>query len=199
MRRGVLSLACILVALTLSAAAQDEAPRLEIGLQGNGFFTNSSGNRDVRQSVSENGGFLLDVRYGLNRWLSTDVTYGWNRVTNRYVTNQLSTIQSTVHQITAGFVVKIPASERLTPYLLAEGGALIFDPTGGSSVPFAHNQGRGTFVYGGGVDYALVKWLAVRGEYRGLVYNAPDFDIRGLNANAITHTAQPSAGIVIRF
>jgi opacity protein-like surface antigen len=199
MRRGVLTLVCILAALTLSATAQDEAPRLEIGLQGNGFFTKSSENRDVRQSVSENGGFMLNVRYGLNRWLSTDVTYGWNRVTNRYSTDQFSTIQSNVHQITAGFVVKVPVSKKVTPYLLAEGGALIFDPTGASTVPFAARQGQGTFVYGGGVDYALFRWLALRGEYRGLVYNAPDFDIRGLSANAVTHTAQPSAGIVIRF
>jgi hypothetical protein len=36
-------------------------------------------------------------------------------------------------------------------------------------------------------------------EYRGLVYSAPDFGLASLNTNTITHTAQPSAGIVFRF
>ncbi len=201
MRRGALYLSCIALALSLSALAQDNTPRFEIGLQGNGFFTKTSGNRDVQQSVSKNGGFLIDARYSLNRWISTDVAYGRNRVTNRYSSAEYSTIQSTVHQVTGGFVLNVPLFARITPYLLAEGGALEFNPTGsaGTSVAGARRQAEGTFAYGGGVDYALAKWIGLRAEYRGLVYSSPDFGIRGLDANAVTHTAEPSAGLVIRF
>lgn len=201
MRRGALCLFCIALALSLSALAQDNTPRFEIGLQGNGFFTKSSGNRNVQQSVSENGGFLIDARYSLNRWISTDVAYGRNRVTNRYSGVEYSTIQSTVHQVTGGFVLNVPLFGRFNPYLLAEGGALEFNPTGsyGTSITGVHRQTMGTFVYGGGVDYALAKWIGLRAEYRGLVYSSPDFDIRGIDPNAVTHTAEPSAGVVIRF
>jgi opacity protein-like surface antigen len=84
---------------------------------------------------------------------------------------------------------------------LAEGGALVFDPTnsGFGALVGAQRQAVGVFSYGGGVDYPVVKHVSIRAEYRGLVYNAPDFGIAALNTDKITHTAQPSAGIVFRF
>ena len=60
-------------------------------------------------------------------------------------------------------------------------------------------QARAAFVYGGGADFSLSKHIFMRAEYRGLVYNAPDFGLPALNTDKITHTAQPSAGIVFRF
>ena len=95
----------------------------------------------------------------------------------------------------------VPTRFRLSPYVLAEGGALVFDPSGNAfgSVPGAQRQAAGVFVYGGGADFPIVKHISLRAEYRGLVYNAPDFGLRNLNTNTVTHTAQPSAGIVFRF
>ena len=63
----------------------------------------------------------------------------------------------------------------------------------------AERQAVGAFVYGGGVDDPVVKYLSLRAEYRGLVYNTPDFGLSRLNTNQLTHTAQPSAGVVFRF
>ena len=85
--------------------------------------------------------------------------------------------------------------------MLAEGGALVFDPTNNlfGSFPGAQRQATGVFAYGGGADVPLVKHVALRAEYRGLVYSAPDFGLATLNTNTVTHTAQPSAGIVFRF
>ena len=97
----------------------------------------------------------------------------------------------------------VPASRklRISPYLLAEGGALVFDPTGNlfGTVPGAQRQAVGVFAYGGGADFPLVRHISLRAEYRGLVYNAPDFGLTALNTNTVTHTAQPSAGIVFHF
>ena len=53
--------------------------------------------------------------------------------------------------------------------------------------------------YGGGADFPVVNHVSLRAEYRGLVYNAPDFGLSSLNTNTVTHAAQPSAGIVFRF
>ena len=95
----------------------------------------------------------------------------------------------------------MPARYRISPYLLAEGGALVFDPTGNAfgTVAGAQRQTTGLFVYGGGADFPVVKHVSLRAEYRGLVYDAPDFGLRVLDSNKVTHTAQPSAGIVFRF
>ena len=89
----------------------------------------------------------------------------------------------------------------LSPYALAGVGALTFDPTRnlGGIVTGADGQTKAAFVYGGGADINLTRRFAVRFEYRGLVYKRPDFGLASLESDATTHTAQPSAGFVIRF
>jgi len=47
-----------------------------------------------------------------------------------------------------------------------------------------------------GGDYNLTRHFALRADYRGLVYERPDFDLQALHSGPTTHTAQPSAGIV---
>src|SRR6266853_1849486 len=71
----------------------------------------------------------------------------------------------------------------------------------GGSVLGAQRQTVGAFVYGGGADFPvpMVSHVALRLEYRGLVYNAPNFGLSNLDTGTVTHTAQPSAGLVFRF
>jgi opacity protein-like surface antigen len=145
-------------------------------------------------------------------WLATDTTstaglpgvYGYGRNSQEFFgVGGLSRIQANVHQATGGLVFSLPAPARfrIHPYVLAEGGALVFDPTGNTfgTVPGAQKQTVGVFAYGGGADFPLVNHVSLRAEYRGLVYGAPDFGLRQLNTNTTTHTVQPSAGIVFRF
>jgi len=78
---------------------------------------------------------------------------------------------------------------------------LTFDPitpTVGTFL-FAELQTKTAFIYGGGADINLTRRFAFRFQYRGLVYKRPDFGLASLNSDATTHTAQPSAGFVIRF
>jgi opacity protein-like surface antigen len=81
------------------------------------------------------------------------------------------------------------------------GGSLTFRPTddGGIALLGATTQTQGAFLYGVGTDYGLTRHLALRAEYRGLVYRAPDFGVARLNNDNWTHSALPSAGIILRF
>ena len=191
----------VIFLVSLGAAAQEV--HHEISLEGTGFFTKDSTGQGTTERSSETGGLLVGYRYHLNRWLAAEAVYGYDRNTEQYFGGGVSRVQANVHQATGGFVVSLPspARWRLSPYLLAEGGALVFAPTGNSfgAVPGAGRQAVGAFVYGGGVDYPVVKHLSLRAEYRGLVYDAPDFGLASLNTGKVTHTAQPSAGIVFRF
>jgi opacity protein-like surface antigen len=198
----ILTIASFAVLLGASAVAQES--RSEISLQGTGFFTKDSSGRGTIERSTNAGGFLVGYRYNLNRWLAAEAVYGYDRNSQHYFgLGGLSRIQANVHEATGGFVVRVPAPARfrLRPYVLAEGGALVFDPTGNrfGSVPRAQRQATGVFVYGGGADYPLLRHVTLRAEYRGLVYSAPDFGLTALNTNTITHTAQPSAGIVLHF
>jgi opacity protein-like surface antigen len=192
------------VGFLLGVGAMAQESRSEISLQGTGFFTKDTSGQGTTERATNTGGFLVGYRYNLNRWLAAEAVYGYDRNTEHYFgTAASSRIQANVHQATGGFVFRIPTSARFrfSPYVLAEGGALVFDPTGNpfGTVTGAQRQATGVFAYGGGADFPLLKHVALRAEYRGLVYSAPDFGLTTLNTDTVTHTAQPSAGLVIRF
>ena len=203
MQRTAIKIASVVFSLTLVATAQES--RSEIGVQGMGLFTQNSSGNSVTRSATETGGILASYRYHNNRWLSVEAAYGYGRNTQKFSTDTgVFGQQANVNQMTAGFVANLPVAPKLkiSPYLLAEGGALIFDPTGnayGTASGSAQRQNRGAFAYGGGLNFPITKRISLRAEYRGLVFSAPNFQLSSLGRGSFTQTAQPSAGIVLRF
>jgi opacity protein-like surface antigen len=191
------------ILVSASEAAAQEGRWQDISVQGSGFFTKDSSGNGINQHATDTGGFLLSYRYHFNRWLAADASYGYARNTQQNFTSSGPfSVQANVHQATGALVVTAPRRIfRLNPYVLAGAGALVFDPTGnaGVFVSGAQSQSRAAFAYGGGADYELTRHFTLRAEYRGFVYERPDFDLATLNSGATTHTAQPSAGIVFRF
>lgn len=207
-RLRLLAAVAFLFALAeVPACFASEEPRQEVSLQGTGFFTKDSRGRGLSQHSTDTGGFLLGYRYHFNDWFAAEANYGYARNTQQNFTSSGTgsgpfNIQANVHEATASLVVTPPVSvARLRPYVLAGSGALVFDPTGnaGGIVVGARRQAKAAFVYGGGADYEVTRHLSLRAEYRGLVYKRPDFELSNLNSDVVAHTAQPSAGIVIRF
>lgn len=187
----------------IASAQADERGTQEFSVQGTGDFTKNSTTNRVIQHSTNSGGFLLSYRYHFNSWFSADVSYGRDRETQRNIApGSILSVQSNVHQATVAGVANLPwRPARFNPYVLAGTGALAFAPTQsrGATVLGAGGQSKATFVYGGGVDYDFAKHFSFRLEYRGLVYGRPDFGVIALRTGAVTHTAQPSAGVVFRF
>lgn len=202
-RVAVLSVLSALLLFGSAAFAQEGSVSThEVSVQGTGSFTKDSNGNGITQHATDTGGFLLGYRYHFNRWFAAEANYGYNRNTQQnFTSGGPFNVQANVHEATGAFVVTMPLSGRISPYVLAGAGALVFDPTNnaGQSVPGALRQAKAAFVYGGGVDFALVKHVALRAEYRGFVYNRPDFQLAALDSNVTAHTAQPSAGLVFRF
>jgi len=187
---------------TSSSMAQELLPN-EVSVQGTGFFTRDSDKDGITQHTTDSGGLLVSYRFHFNRWLAADGSYGYTRNTFRNFTSAgIFNVQANMHQTTGALVVTSPRTFfGLSPYALAGVGALTFDPTGnvGGLVLGADSQTKAVFVYGGGADINLTRRFALRVGYRGLTYKRPDFGLPSLNSGATTHTAQPSAGFVIRF
>ena len=200
MRRLLVIMGAV-VALAVGSVAQES--RSEISLQGTGFFTKDSNRPGNLQRSTDTGGFTVGYRYHINRWLSAEGNYGYDRNTQQYFGSFVdSRIQANAHSVTGDLAVNLPLPiKRMSTYVLAGGGGLVFDPTGnpGGTVPGASTQGRGAFLYGAGADYVLTRHFSLRAEYRGFVYKSPDFGLAALHTDRWTHTAQPSAGIVFRF
>ena len=203
MQRTAIFLALVFL-LSVGATAQEM--RSEVSIQGTGIFTKDSNGEGILQQSTQTGGVLGGYRYRLNRWFSAEAVYGWNRNSQLFSTpGGFARVQTDMHQVTGGLVVNLPALQRfknVRPYALAGGGALIFDPTNnGGGILGVQRQTVSTFVYGGGADFPIPRLnrLALRLEYRGLVYNAPNFGLSNLDTGKVTHTAEPSAGLVFRF
>lgn len=185
--------------LTVSTAAVAQENRSEVSVQGTGLFTKDSSNNGIQNHATDSGGVLIGYRYSINHWLAAEANYGWSRNTEDFF-GGAAHVKTNLHEVTGSAVVKLPMVGRLQPFVRAGGGALVFDPTDNSgNYAGATRQTRGAVLYGAGADYALTRHLLLRAEYRGFVYKASDFNLRNLNSDAWTHTAQPSAGFVYRF
>jgi opacity protein-like surface antigen len=197
------SLFIFLLSASTALAGSAKESHSEITVVGSGAFTKDSNAPGISQHANNAGGFLIGYAYDFNRWTAAEADYGYTRNTQAYLGgfgNQA--IQSNVHLITGDFMFRLPEFiPKWRPYVLAGGGALIFDPTdsGKTAVSASDSQARGAFLYGAGVDFDLARHVALRAEYRGYVYDAPDFGVNHLKNDAITHLAQPSAGVVFRF
>lgn len=199
MRKGTVITIAFIVLLAIAARAQES--RSEVSAQGTGFFTKDSSGQGVSRTATNTGGFMVGYRYHINRWLSAEGNYGFDRDTQEYFSSFAeSRVKSDVHSATADLVVNLPLHvSKFSPYVLGGGGGMIFHPTGNSNVLGTSTQAKGAFLYGAGTDYVLTHHFSLRAEYRGFVYRDPDFGLRSVNTSTWTHTAQPSAGIVYHF
>lgn len=194
--------------LSIAGSGVAQNLRSEISIQGTGNLTKNSDNLDIPHEATKSGGFLAGYRYHLNSWFAVQGDYGYTRNTQKYFDPifGFAAIQANVQQLTGEAVITAPSSSRVRPYALAGVGGLFFRPTNSLNNSFVgvgnntgNNQTKAAFVYGGGVDFDLTRYVAFRAEYRGLVYKIPDFQIPGLASDAFTHTAQPSVGLIWRF
>jgi opacity protein-like surface antigen len=190
-------------ALFAATSTAQELPPNEVSVQGTGFFTKDSNNNGVTQHTTDSGGLLVSYRNRFSSLFGADLSYGYTRNTQQSLTSAGAlNIQSNIHQATAALMAHTPGRVLgFRPFALAGVGALTFSPTSniGGIVPGSDTQAKATFVYGGGADFDINDRFALRLEYRGLVYQRPDFGVPLLNSDVITHTAQPSAGFVVRF
>lgn len=212
--RRMTVLAATIFGLSLAAWAQGnrpaqarrpvEEPESEVSVQVTGFLTKDVNGTGTTYSATQTGGILGTYRYHLKPQLSVEAAYAYDKNTQKYlVGTQAFRIQTNIHQATGAFVLHMTPRmhDKLNPYLLMGGGALIFVPTNlqANFISGAVHQTKGAFVYGGGVDYSISKKLAFRLEYRGLIYGTPAFGFGDLVTNAVTHTAVPSIGVAYKF
>ena len=194
MRRVLFSVA---VALVLCVATWAQEAKHEVTVQGSGIFAKETTNNGITSKPTTSGGFLAGYRYNINRWLSAEGDFDYFKPSQKYQNSSgaFGYVKTNTYAVSGAAVIRVPTSFILKPYVLAGAGILIFDPRDAS----LRQQKRGTFVYGGGADYQLMRHVALRVEYRGFVYKVPDFDSRTLHVDNCTHSAVPSAGLVFTF
>ena len=191
--------AIILIFLGISASAQEV--KNELTVQGSGFFQKQTTANGITNAPTNSGGVMAGYRFNLRNWLAVEGDYDYFRNHESFLSNSGTTfIPLNVHAATGTAIVKLPffkmSAVNVSPFVLAGGGAMFFDPRGGS---VNNEQTRGAFVYGGGFDVPMAKHIALRAQYRGFVYKTPDFEMASLKVDKYTHSAVPSAGLIFTF
>jgi len=192
-------LAVIFILLAISSWAQET--RNEVTVQGSGFFQKQTTSGGITNYSTNSGGAMAGYRFNLKNWFAVEGDYDFFRNHETYSSSAGTTfVPINVHALTGMAVVKLPsfkapAARRVSPFVLAGGGAMFFNPRKGS----LNEQTRAAFVYGGGVDVAVSRHFLVRAQYRGFLYRTPDFGQSSLKLDKYTHAAVPSGGLVFTF
>ena len=184
--------------LALPAFAQSENPgRNEVSVQAFGSFLKSTTSNGVENSATNSGGVLGTYRYFFGVHNGVEADYGYSLNTQNFSSpGGILGVKSYSHEISAAYVFRMPM-RRFSPFVLAGAGGLLFDP---KDVAGASSQARAAFVYGGGADFNVTSHIFLRAEYRGLVYNSPEYGLAGLaGTDRVTHRAEPSVGFGYRF
>lgn len=197
---GLLSLGL----LVTGAQAQEESHQ-DITVSAFGIFQQGTTGNGITQTGTESTGVLATYRYFFTDHQGVEVDYGWSRFNQQFAapaaTPGLSLgVPANMNEATASYVYRHAIGHRLTPFVTAGTGALLFVPNafavgGASGSTFATPD----FVYGAGADLAVSRRVSLRLGYRGHVFEAPDFGVAGVRTNSVTHLAEPFAGLSFHF
>ena len=206
---------------------QKQLNRIDLAVSAAGIIsTNVSGieQRDAHNTIIVNGvvtpdpnlllispsstvGELITLRYVARPLAGFEFNFGNSRSTQNFtftpplVPNLLQSAQTSVREMTLGYVAHTPKLLGVQPYLGAGGGTISFKPTpnGGEGLPF---QYRAAYYYNIGVEDTFTgsaSHLGVRVGFRQLIYLAPDFQQNYLTITRRTVTSEPTFGLFLRF
>ena len=192
--------------LTSIGSAQEQG-RFDVSIGGAGVFskTSTSSNGTVTLKPTSSGAILATFRYRFNRMHGIEGNIGHTMNSQVFfIPPDNYRIHAGVTEYSGAYVFSPFQTARIEPFLFGGAGALRFNPgttsiDGFQSAFGAAKQTSLAFLYGGGVDYHLWRFLGLRLQYRGLIYKAPNFTVPILFTGAKGHMAEPTAGIVVKF
>ena len=218
MKTAGLAVAIILALLASTALAQDkdkkknktrdiDNARFDVGFAYGGVFskTSTASQTSVTLKPTTSGAVLASFRYHFNRTHGIEVNFGHTHNSQVFtVPPDTFRVDNGITEFSGAYVFSPFHIHRIDPFLLAGGGTLKFNPgsqsiDGNTSAFGASSQRALAVLYGAGVDYRLWKRLAVRVQYRGLIYKTPDFTVPSLRTGVYGNMAEPTAGLVIKF
>jgi outer membrane immunogenic protein len=203
--------------LTSIGLSQDN--RFDVSLGGGPVIPNQPSGNGTTLTPTKSGAVLVTGRYRFSERSSIEFNYGHTADSQIYSSPPLTyRIKNTISEYSGAYVFSFHQSARVEPFVFAGAAALTFYPGYSSNtindeqtyLP-ASQQTKPAFLYGGGLDWGIfssvpfvrrssvTNHLALRLQYRGLLYKAPDFKVQNLFTGARGHMAEPTIGVVVKF
>ena len=208
MRNTLLWAVLVLVGMA-GFALRPASAQTDVAFSLYGSFPEKTNGNVVVQSPAVGAGGLFQLRHISNPILGFEATYSFNRANQRYTSDvavtcpippapcpALSTsVASNAHEITIDWVPSLKIAN-LRPFGLLGVGVLLDVPSGHDG---SETDTKPVYLYGAGLDIGLVPHIGLRLQYRGNLNEAPDVSLLFTSSKAFMHTAQPMAGVYIRF
>ena len=212
--------AAALFIFTSLSVSQDQG-HFDASINGAAVFTKTSSGNGVQQSATIGTNYFGTFRLRFKLKHSLIFNYGRAKNSQIYQTNFDYHVVTSTSEYSGAYVYNLFDKGKFEPFVLIGIGALRFSPQSTwlilpdfiAGVPNrvqinlnAASQTNLAYLYGAGVDYRLPWRFALRLQYRGLLYNAPDFKVNSITGSAVNfntgskgHMAEPSVGLVFRF
>ena len=206
--------------LTSLGLTQDDG-HFDASFNGGPVFTKSTNGNGIQQSATAGSNFFGTFRFKFKPKNSLEINFGSARNSQIYQSNVDFHTLDSIREISGAYVYTLFEKGKFQPFVLAGAGALSFSPkTTWLILPDfvvgvpnrvltplnTTKQTNVTYMFGGGVDYRLPWRFALRLQYRGLVYNAPDFNVTAVSGSSVSlatgskaFMSEPSIGIVFKF
>jgi hypothetical protein len=219
-------IAAVMVVAATAAWAQDG--RWDVSANEAAVFSRQTTGNGISQSATAGSNLFGTIRYKFRPRHSVLFNYGRTLNSQIYQSDFDFHVGTHMTEYTGAYMYSPFKKGRFEPFAFVGGGAIRFnpqstwvdlpeitDPSTNTKVPNnvqtnvgAVKETQPAFLYGLGVDYKLprVRWFALRLQYRGLLYDNPDFKVNGATGSNVSfftgtkgHMAEPSIGLVFRF
>jgi outer membrane immunogenic protein len=204
MLKTVIAVAAVCFLLASTGLAQDY--RFDAGGGVTYLFPKEVSGNNRTLSPAQHFGYIASVRMRFSPKHAIELDWAHTQNHQQYLSAGFNySVQSTVNDITGAYVYSLPWKiHKAEPFVLVGGGIVSLNPDfvtvdSNPTTIGELKQTRAAFVYGAGFDYPVYWRLAVRAQYRGLIYRAPDFGVSTLFTGANGYTSEPSVGVVFRF
>lgn len=218
-KAGIVTAALFL--LTSAGLGQDG--HYDVSANATAVFTSQSDGNGIAQSATNGSEYFGTFRVKFKKKHSLAFNYGRAKDSQVYQTGFDFHVLTTITEYSGVYIYNPVKKGRFEPFVLAGAGGLVFSPRSTwvvlpnlpNNIPNrvqinlgAVKQTEIAFLYGAGVDYRIPgsTRFALRLQYRGFVYDAPDFKLTGTSGGAVSfftgakgHMAEPSIGLVFRF
>ncbi len=166
------------------------------------------------QGTAPSTGTLGTFRQTFSPWLGYSVNLGYARVSEQYRNENSSygspgnlNIDANMYESSITYVAHTRVNKRFSLFGDAGPGLLTFLPVhrGADAIDYFPEsissrglsvQVRPAGVFGSGADLRLSRHFDLRAEYRGLIYNNPDFRTGDTLSNKLTLTSEPTLSLV---
>ncbi len=161
----------------------------------------------TEQGTAPSTGILGTFRQTFSPWLGYSVNLGYSRVSEQYRDENGGSgfpanlnVNSNMYESSITYIAHTRVNKRISLFGDAGPALLTFLPVPGSSNPSGLSvQVRPTGLFGSGVDVRLSRSFDLRGEYRGLIYDNPDFRTGDFLSKRLTLTNEPTISLVYNF